>query len=118
MSARSVLTSVEKLRFPKPKPMFIYFTQCQHCDTNFGRSSPGTQEKPHGMPSAPGGGMLFVIGIVATTAGTLAAILRALNRAPEGYEDELGFHIVKRAKGSAILARRQSAATAASLRSV
>ncbi len=50
--------------------------------------------------------MLFVLGIIlAVGLSSLAIVANSLRKAPEGYEDDHGFHIVARANGSAIFRR-------------
>ena len=54
------------------------------------------------------GDMFFALGILAATVGALAIIARALQNAPEAYEDEQGFHVIKRAAApSAGILRRK-----------
>jgi hypothetical protein len=47
------------------------------------------------------------MGILAAAAGALALILQGLRNAPEGYEDELGFHLkqTKRTPGGRVYRR-------------
>jgi hypothetical protein len=53
--------------------------------------------------------MLFALGSCAITFGALVIIVNGLRSAPEGYEDEHGFHVIrKRASGSAILRRKRA----------
>jgi len=53
--------------------------------------------------------MLLALGIIAVIAmGALGVITRSLSKAPEGYEDGQGFHLIRRTKGSAVLLRRKS----------
>jgi hypothetical protein len=52
--------------------------------------------------------MFFALGILAATVGALAIIARALQNAPEAYEDEHGFHVIHRATApSAGILRRK-----------
>ncbi|MEY2440379.1 MAG: hypothetical protein QOI34_1764 [Verrucomicrobiota bacterium] len=51
--------------------------------------------------------MLTII-LFTATATALGIVANSLRKAPEAYEDEGGFHIVSRAKGSAVLSRRKS----------
>jgi hypothetical protein len=54
--------------------------------------------------------MLLAIGILATTFGTAVIIANSLRNAPEAYEDEHGFHLIrKRASSVGILLRRKYA---------
>jgi hypothetical protein len=46
---------------------------------------------------------MLIVAILTATAGALTLILHQLRKAPIGYEDHDGFHIVKQSKGSAIL---------------
>lgn len=39
--------------------------------------------------------MLFAIGLVALAFASLVVIMNGLRKAPEGYEDEDGFHVVR-----------------------
>ena len=51
--------------------------------------------------------MFFALGVLATV-GALGMVARGLKNAPEGYEDEHGFHVVKkrpRAAPAALLAK-------------
>ncbi|HEU0207846.1 MAG TPA: hypothetical protein VFQ78_02605 [Candidatus Udaeobacter sp.] len=53
---------------------------------------------------------MFLLGvIVATASASLGVIVHALHKAPEGYEDEHGFHFLPerpRYSGASILPRR------------
>jgi hypothetical protein len=54
--------------------------------------------------------MFLVLGIVAGTCGSLLIVINGLRSAPEAYEDEGGFHVVrKRARGSGVSLRRKYA---------
>jgi hypothetical protein len=54
--------------------------------------------------------MFLAIGLLATTFGTAVIIANSLRNAPEAYEDENGFHVIrKRASGAGILFRRKYA---------
>jgi len=54
--------------------------------------------------------MLLSIGLVAVGCGSLILILRSLHKAPEGFEDEDGFHVVQsRADSAAVLRRKKLA---------
>ena len=47
--------------------------------------------------------MVLIVATLAAAVGLLAVVLNHLRKAPLGYEDEQGFHIVQQVKGSAIL---------------
>jgi hypothetical protein len=48
--------------------------------------------------------MLIVLAICGTAISALAIVVSSLRRAPEGYEDEHGFHMLRqRASGSAVV---------------
>lgn len=52
---------------------------------------------------------MFLLGVLAVSSVCLAITLNALRRAPEGYEDETGFHIIHgpaRYSGASVLPRR------------
>jgi hypothetical protein len=52
---------------------------------------------------------MFLLGVVAIASVSLAVILNAVRKAPEGYEDHTGFHIVParaRCSGASVLPRR------------
>ena len=54
---------------------------------------------------------MFLLGVLTVASVSLAVILNVLRKAPEGYEDESGFHIIHgRAhySGASILSRRSS----------
>ena len=54
--------------------------------------------------------MLLAIGILATTFGSVVIIANRLRNAPEAYEDQHGFHVIrKRASAGGILLRRKYA---------
>jgi hypothetical protein len=53
--------------------------------------------------------MLSTLGILSVTFGALIIVVNALRSAPEAYEDEQGFHLIrKRASGSGILRRKRA----------
>jgi hypothetical protein len=58
--------------------------------------------------------MILVVAILASLAGALAIVLNHLRKAPVGYEDHEGFHVVQHLKGSAILRYSKADAAAAS----
>ena len=60
-----------------------------------------------GISYAPITGMMILVAIVAAFASALAIVLYQLRKAPIGYEDEHGFHIVRQVHGSAILRHRK-----------
>jgi hypothetical protein len=73
--------------------------------------SPLPRENPVGIDCAPIKRMLSVLlGFVTAAAASFGVVAVALRRAPEAFEDEQGFHILrKRAGGSAVLARKRRA---------
>jgi hypothetical protein len=40
--------------------------------------------------------MLVVLGVLVTAMGSLALVVNGLRRAPEAYEDEEGFHVMRK----------------------
>ena len=61
-----------------------------------------------GIDPAQSKGM-FLFGFLTVTAASLAVMLNALRKAPEGFEDETGFHIIPgrpRYSGASVLPRR------------
>jgi hypothetical protein len=55
-------------------------------------------------------GMLWLIVAMSAFAGAVLWIWSSLHRAPEGYEDEKGFHLMRRrAHGSRVLAKKRDA---------
>ena len=54
--------------------------------------------------------MLLALGIIAGTCGSLLIVINGLRSAPEAYEDEAGFHVVrKRARGAGVSPRKKYA---------
>jgi hypothetical protein len=54
--------------------------------------------------------MIVLAAIIPVTALSLLAVLTGLRKAPEGYEDEQGFHLIrKRAGGAAVVGRARYA---------
>jgi hypothetical protein len=60
--------------------------------------------------------MIILATVVAATAGGLALVVNQLRKAPVGYEDKEGFHLVRQVKGSAIVRRRSNELLAGSLK--
>ena len=56
--------------------------------------------------------MVLILATLAVLAAGLAWAVNQLRKAPVGYEDEHGFHLVPQVKGSAILRRSRSKAAA------
>ena len=47
--------------------------------------------------------MIVSLGLLATAVGSVIAVFNGLRHAPEGYEDEHGFHLIqKRLRGSGV----------------
>jgi hypothetical protein len=65
---------------------------------------------PSWYPLCSKEGMILSLGILATAAaGSLFAVFNGLRHAPEGYEDEQGFHVLrKRVRGSGVSRRQRS----------
>ena len=58
-------------------------------------------------PAEPRG--MFLLGFLTVASASLAVVLHGLRKAPEGYEDHTGFHIIAgraRYSGASILPRR------------
>jgi hypothetical protein len=52
---------------------------------------------------------MFLLGVLTVASASLTVILYALRKAPEGYEDQTGFHIIHgrvRYSGASVLPRR------------
>lgn len=52
---------------------------------------------------------MFLLGFLTITSVSFAVVFNAVRKAPEGYEDETGFHIINgraRYSGASILPRR------------
>ena len=63
--------------------------------------------------------MLLLGGLFALALGSVSLIVYNLRRAPEGYEDEDGFHIYgQRARGSRILSTKKHGAQGKSVASL
>ena len=61
--------------------------------------------------------MVLTLAITAALGSGLAMVAYHLRKAPIGYEDESGFHIVPRVKGSAVVRHGRQHAPAGSLKS-
>ena len=74
------------------------------------------QRAPSGMSFASKGSMLLlvIIAIMASLTGLLGMVVYSLWKAPLGYEDQTGFHVVQQIRSFGIIRRRQpdTAATA------
>ena len=69
------------------------------------------------MSYAALGGMILLVAIITAVAGAFALVLNHLRKAPVGYEDGDGFHIIRQIKGSAVVRhRRLQDVTAGSLK--
>lgn len=60
--------------------------------------------------------MILVVALIASVAGVLAIVLNQLRKAPLGYEDHEGFHVVQHLKASAILRHPKADAAAGALK--
>ena len=61
--------------------------------------------------------MIILAAVVAATAGGLAVAVSHLRKAPVGYEDKEGFHLVRQVKGSAVVRRPSQELLAGPLKS-
>ena len=71
------------------------------------------------MSYAPKGSsmLLLIIAIMASLTGLLTMVVYSLWKAPLGYEDQTGFHVVQQTKSWGIIRHRQpETAAAASLK--
>jgi hypothetical protein len=56
--------------------------------------------------------MIWLAGLIVVSSGSLLLIINGLRKAPEAFEDENGFHIVRPRRSSAgVLRKKKSAAT-------
>jgi hypothetical protein len=51
--------------------------------------------------------MFLLVGLAAAGCGSLVLIARTLHKAPEAFEDENGFHLIRRRPNSAAVLRRR-----------
>ncbi len=51
--------------------------------------------------------MFLLVGLAAASCGSLVLIARTLHKAPEAFEDENGFHLIRRRPNSAAVLRRR-----------
>jgi hypothetical protein len=65
------------------------------CTSAVLRQSPNLLERSTSPPGHLSFVMIVAAGLLVAGMGSLALIARALRKAPEGYEDEHGFHIVR-----------------------
>ena len=61
--------------------------------------------------------MVITLAITAAIGSGLAVVAYYLRKAPVGYEDQSGFHIVPRVRGSAVVRHGRRHAQAGSLKS-
>jgi len=59
------------------------------------------------MWSAQNDGMILIASIIASAVAALTIVIVQLRKAPIGYEDATGFHIMARIKSSAVLRYRK-----------
>jgi hypothetical protein len=75
-----------------------------HLNQRFAPPAPGTQEDSRVRYTVCSLiGMVLIVAMITATAGGLALVVNHLRKAPVGYEDAHGFHIVQQVKGSGIL---------------
>jgi hypothetical protein len=60
---------------------------------------------------------MLTIGLSLAAVSALAWVVYHLQKAPEGYEDERGFYIMKRVAGSKVVRSRKETGSLGSLRS-
>jgi hypothetical protein len=62
-------------------------------------------------------GSMLTIGVSLAGLGALGFVVYQLRKAPEGYEDERGFHFINRTPGSKVMRSPKASGSLASLRS-
>ena len=55
--------------------------------------------------------MLITVAIITAVGVALAFVLNQLHKAPVGYEDDLGFHVIRHVKSSAVTRYPRTEAT-------
>jgi hypothetical protein len=60
---------------------------------------------------------MLTIGLSLAAVSALGFVVYNLQKAPEGFEDEQGFHLIKRAPGSKVVRSRKATGSLGSLRS-
>jgi len=60
---------------------------------------------------------MLTIGLSLAGASALSWVVYHLQKAPEGFEDERGFYVIKRAAGSKVMRARKATGSLAPLRS-
>ena len=60
---------------------------------------------------------MLTIGLSLAAVSALGLLVYQLQKAPEGYEDDTGFHFIKRAPGAKVVRSRKATGSLASLRS-
>jgi hypothetical protein len=60
---------------------------------------------------------MLTIGLSLAAVSALGWVAYQLQKAPEGYEDERGFYVIKRAAGAKVTRARKATSNLASLRS-